>query len=131
MIRPRPGCDRFLALGVARCLIQSGLVAADLGSWSVGAEAFRKLALSRDLADWAHAADVSPREIEELADLYGRQRPGNIQVGWGLQRAAVRPIRAGSACHRTVKLSMASSAAPRVERPDAPSRGRNRAIQKF
>jgi anaerobic selenocysteine-containing dehydrogenase len=86
VIRPRPGTDRFLALGMARWLVDNGEIDPTLSDWSVGHEAFLALARSRTLAEWARAADVRDSELEELARLYGANRPANIQVGWGLQR---------------------------------------------
>ncbi len=86
VVQPRPGADRFLVLGMAQVMLARGWVDATVRDWSVGYEAFEQLANSRSLDDWARAADVSPARIEELAEIYGTQRPGNIQVGWGLQR---------------------------------------------
>jgi len=86
VVQPRPGADRFLALGMAQVMLARGWVDASLAEWSVGHEAFARLATARSLREWARAADVPPGRIEALAEIYGTQRPGNIQVGWGLQR---------------------------------------------
>ncbi|MFQ5600124.1 MAG: molybdopterin-dependent oxidoreductase [Candidatus Krumholzibacteriia bacterium] len=86
VVRPRPGTDRFLALGMVRLLRERGAVDPTLSEWSVGPEEFLGLAMSRGLDDWARASDVRPEEIERLVDLYVSHRPANIQVGWGLQR---------------------------------------------
>lgn len=86
VVRPRPGTDRFLALGMARSFFDRGLVEPTLADWSHGSEAFRAIALSRTVAEWARAADVAVGDLELLAERYGAARPGNIQVGWGLQR---------------------------------------------
>jgi anaerobic selenocysteine-containing dehydrogenase len=88
LIRPRPGCDRFLALAMAQVLEQSGHVAADLNDWSRDAAAFLALARSRSLAAWCALAGVSEKEVRWLADVYGNNAPANIQIGWGLQRRA-------------------------------------------
>ncbi|MFN7974277.1 MAG: molybdopterin-dependent oxidoreductase [Acidobacteriota bacterium] len=85
LIVPRPGCDRFLALGVARALLDAGRCAPGVAAWSTGSEAFAALARSRSVEGWAAAAGVTPGEIGRLAAWYG-DGPSNIQVGWGLQR---------------------------------------------
>ena len=86
VVQPRPGVDRFLALGMAQVMLARGWVDSTVCDWSIGYEAFARLANSRTLNEWARAADVPPARIEALAEIYGTQRPGNIQVGWGLQR---------------------------------------------
>jgi anaerobic selenocysteine-containing dehydrogenase len=86
VVRPRPGADRFLALGMAHVMLARGWVDASVRAWSTGFADFAALANARSLRDWARAADVPVERIEALAEIYGTQRPGNIQVGWGLQR---------------------------------------------
>jgi len=86
IIRPRPGADRFLALGMARILFERGWVDPTLEEWSTGAGEFRTLAFRRPLEELARFADVSPETVTRLATLYATERPGNIQVGWGMQR---------------------------------------------
>jgi len=86
VVRPKPGLDRFLALGMARCLVDDGRVDPTLADWSRDHDAFLEIVRSRSVDDWAAAAAVTPREVRELARLYGSGHPANIQVGWGLQR---------------------------------------------
>src|SRR5262249_27715700 len=86
VLRPRPGTDRFLALGVARTLYERGLIDPTLGRWRAGVEEFGALGLRHDASEWARAGDAAPAELAALAAAYGERRPGNIQVGWGLQR---------------------------------------------
>jgi anaerobic selenocysteine-containing dehydrogenase len=86
VIQPRPGCDRFLALGMAQWIEAQNAVDPTLATWSAGHEAFLELARSRPLAAWARAADVRLEELENVARLYATHGPANIQVGWGLQR---------------------------------------------
>ena len=86
VVRPRPGCDRFLALAMAQVLDDAGLVVADLQTWSRDAQSFLELVHSRPLAQWCEAAGVTPQEVHWLADTYGSHAPANIQIGWGLQR---------------------------------------------
>jgi anaerobic selenocysteine-containing dehydrogenase len=86
VLRPRPGADRFLALGVARAILDADATDPTLPEWSVGAPEFARLARARTAAEWAAAADVPPEELLRFASEYAARRPGNIQVGWGLQR---------------------------------------------
>ncbi len=86
VLRPRPGSDRFLGLGMARVLWERGLVDPTLADWSTGHEAFKRLAFTRSVAEWAGAADLDPAALESLGVEFGTLRPGNIQIGWGLQR---------------------------------------------
>jgi anaerobic selenocysteine-containing dehydrogenase len=86
VLSPRPGTDRFLALGMARWIDEQGLVDPSLSRWSVGHEAFLELSRSLPLSTWAERCDVDPGELETLARLYGTSKPANIQVGWGMQR---------------------------------------------
>src|SRR6185436_16224490 len=57
-VQPRPGADRFLALGMARVLYERGLVEPSVDAWSNGQEDFRALAFQRSVVDWARAADL-------------------------------------------------------------------------
>lgn len=85
-VQPRPGADRFLALGMARVLFERGLLDPTVSEWSTGLAGFRALAFARSAREFARAADVAPATVEHLAEMYGTLRPGNIQVGWGLTR---------------------------------------------
>jgi anaerobic selenocysteine-containing dehydrogenase len=85
VVAPRPGTDRFLALGMARWLVDAGRFEPRLQDWSTGHAAFLRLVRGRDVAAWARGADVDPELVAEVARLYAAG-PANIQVGWGLQR---------------------------------------------
>jgi len=85
VVSPRPGTDRFLALGIAHWIAAHGGVDPTLDEWSVGSAAFVELARSRSLNQWAGACELEPGALESVAQLYARS-PANIQVGWGLQR---------------------------------------------
>ena len=87
-LQPRPGGDIALAFGVARRLFQTGKVDSAAGSYCDHLDVFRAQAFSRTVAEWASLADVSPSDVEAVADLYG-DGPSTILVGWGLQRKAM------------------------------------------
>jgi len=84
-VQPRPGGDAELALGLARLLFERGWVDPQAASYCDHLERFEALARSRPLEDWAARADVTPAEIERLAEAYA-DGPSAILVGWGMQR---------------------------------------------
>jgi anaerobic selenocysteine-containing dehydrogenase len=102
-VQPRPGGDIALALGVARRLFETGRTDPKASGYCDHHDAFRAAALSRSLSAWAELADVSPKEIEAVADLYG-DGPSAILVGWGMQRRTH-----GSAIVRTLDALAAVS----------------------
>lgn len=86
-VQPRPGGDIALALGVARLLFERGKTDPAAPAYCDHHDAFRALALSRGVDDWARLAGVRPDEIAAVATLYG-DGPAAILVGWGMQRKA-------------------------------------------
>ena len=85
-LQVRPGGDFALAMGVARCLLETGLASQDLEDWCENAEGYRALACSHTVPEWAQEAGVEPAEVRNLAQLYGSVRPAALLVGWGLGR---------------------------------------------
>jgi len=88
VLQPRPGSDFALAMGLARILFERGWTDPSASDYCDHLEAFRSMAFRSTVADRAAEADVEPREIEALAEAYGRRKPASIQVGWGVQRRA-------------------------------------------
>jgi anaerobic selenocysteine-containing dehydrogenase len=86
-VQPRPGGDIALALGIARRLFSTGKTDPLAASYCDHLDAFRSLAFSRNSDAWATLADVTPDEVERVADLYAAG-PSAILVGWGMQRKA-------------------------------------------
>jgi anaerobic selenocysteine-containing dehydrogenase len=82
----RPGGDGFLALGVARVLLDEGWLDPEASSYTDGLEAFAARARGRTVAGWAERADLPEAAVREIAALYGRTRPVATFVGWGLGR---------------------------------------------
>ena len=81
----RPGGDGFLALAVARVLLDEGLGDPEAPSYTDGFEAFAALARRRSVEAWTALADLPASAAHELAELLAR-RPAAIFVGWGLAR---------------------------------------------
>jgi anaerobic selenocysteine-containing dehydrogenase len=87
-LRPRPGTDGALALGLMHVLIREGLVdEVFVRDFTVGYEALRE----RVLADYSvervsRITDVPAEQIERLARGYGRARAPFLRVGFALSR---------------------------------------------
>jgi anaerobic selenocysteine-containing dehydrogenase len=82
-----PGTDAYLALGMARRLLEEDLVAhAFIEDHTQGFEAFRAVVGQHSLESVSQVTGVSPGEIRELALLYAENHPAAILGGWGLQR---------------------------------------------
>ena len=87
-VQPRPGGDVALAFAVAQTLFARGYTHHDAARWCDHLDAFRALVHARTVAQWALEADVTVAAVEALAELYGREAPAAILVGWGMQRRA-------------------------------------------
>jgi anaerobic selenocysteine-containing dehydrogenase len=85
--QPAPGTDRFLALGMARVLLDEGLVDAGfLEAHTEGADEFFSLAHRYPLKKISEITGLTINNIKELAVIYGESRPAAILGGWGIQR---------------------------------------------
>ena len=82
----RPGGDGYLALGIARALFDRGAIDPRARERSDGYAAFEALAHRHDVAGWAARADLAPKDVDDLATLYGETKPAALFVGWGLGR---------------------------------------------
>ena len=87
-LQPRPGTDRFLALAVARRLLDRGTVDSRGNEWCDGWEAFQGAVRSRTFEDWCEPTELEPAAVAQLADRYAELAPAAILVGWGMQRRA-------------------------------------------
>ena len=82
----RPGCDGFIALGVARALLDGGHTDPEAPSYCDGFEAFTALTRRRTVAEWAALAELPEAAVREIADLYASHKPTATFVGWGMGR---------------------------------------------
>ena len=83
---PAPGTDGFLALGVARVILDEGWAHEDAASWCDNFNEFVALAHRRSVAEWAALADLSVADVRAIAELYACHKPAALFVGWGLAR---------------------------------------------
>ena len=101
VLRPAPGRDLEMAMGVARILFDTGRIDPKAATWCDNLGAFRAAAERRTAAAWAQLAELGERELSALADQLAAG-PTAILVGWGMQRrlrggATVRALDALSA----------------------------------
>jgi anaerobic selenocysteine-containing dehydrogenase len=86
-LRPRPGTDAALALGVARVIVDAGLedrafLSEHAFGWGAYLERLRDYPLDRV----SSITGVPGRDIENAAVAYARTRPALLIAGFGLQR---------------------------------------------
>lgn len=86
VLKPRPGGDGALALGVARLLLERGAIAPELRDYAENVDAYFALLRSRSLESLAEEADLPLRAFEQLAEIFQKDFPVTTLVGWGMQR---------------------------------------------
>ncbi len=89
-IRPHTSTDGALALGMARHLIDKGMVDQEFVSkHAVGFDAFKKYLKEKVSVEWAAAeTGVSAAMIRHLAEEFATADPATIWIGYGMQRHA-------------------------------------------
>lgn len=86
-IRPRPGMDGYLALAMAKAILESNKADTEfLDDCCDNTEAYIAMVKSQDMAELSARCGVAVSEIEFLAKLYAGYKPAAIVCGWGLQR---------------------------------------------
>jgi anaerobic selenocysteine-containing dehydrogenase len=87
LVQPRPGTDGYLALAVARVLVEQGNIDGEFVAAHVqGHEEFAQMVRERTVAEAARICDVPSAAIERLAGLLGSIKPATICAGFGMQR---------------------------------------------
>jgi anaerobic selenocysteine-containing dehydrogenase len=88
-LKPRPGTDAALALGIAAQIFKEGLEDTDfLGARCAGLMAYKRETSAWDLARTEAVTGVSSDEIVKLARDYAGTKPASIWLGFGMQRHA-------------------------------------------
>ena len=86
-LRPRPGTDAALALGMARLIVDAKLHDASfLAAHAHGFDAYRARLADYPLDKVAEITGLDETAIRSLAIAYGRTRPALLIAGFGLQR---------------------------------------------
>jgi len=86
-VRPRPGMDGYLALAMAKVIMDAGQ--ADMGfleGHCDNTDAYLAMVKEQDLDELVEMSGVPTGEIEILARAYAGHKPAAIICGWGLQR---------------------------------------------
>jgi anaerobic selenocysteine-containing dehydrogenase len=84
-IRPRPGSDGALALGVLKVIIEENLYDKDfVDKWTVGFDELAEHVRSISLEDVERATWVPLGQIQQFARMYAGTRPAAIQADNGL-----------------------------------------------
>jgi anaerobic selenocysteine-containing dehydrogenase len=87
LIQPRPGTDGYLALAVARVLIERGMVdRAFVARHVLGFDEFSAMTRERTVEEASAVCGVPASSIVELAELLGTIKPATICAGFGMQR---------------------------------------------
>jgi anaerobic selenocysteine-containing dehydrogenase len=86
-LRPRPGTDAALALGIARVIFDAGLDDASyLAARATGVDQYRKRLADYSPGRVAAITGVPESSIRSLALAYARAKPALLIAGFGLQR---------------------------------------------
>jgi anaerobic selenocysteine-containing dehydrogenase len=84
-IRPRPGSDGALALGVLKIIIEENLYDKDfVAKWTVGFDELAKHIKCFSLEDAEKATWVPMRQILEFARMYAGNHPSSLKAGNGV-----------------------------------------------
>ncbi len=102
-VQPRPGTDSAIAMGIAQWLFKHQQVDPAAEQYCDHLAAFRSLAFSKTLPEWATIADIAEDDLRQLAETYAHG-PTCSMIGWGLQRR-----RHGAATIRTIDALAAVS----------------------
>jgi len=83
----RPEADGFLALAMAKLIIEEGLYDKNfVDNYSNGFDSYLQYVKSLSLNDLIDKTGLSLEHIKELTDLYAKENPSSIILGYGLQR---------------------------------------------
>lgn len=110
-IRPRPGCDGYLAMAAAKIILDAGAEDTDfVTKRSVGYDEYLTILNRFDIEELCDLAGVPVSDAELIADTLMREKPTSILLGWGLHRheyahLSIRPIDALGAISGNIGIS--------------------------
>ena len=86
-IRPRPGTDGFLAMGIANLLIENDWIDKTfIENYTIGFDKFRDFAKEFTLEKVTTITGVSKEEIQKFTEIYATEKHSGIYIGIGLQK---------------------------------------------
>lgn len=84
---PRPGSDGYLAIGMAKEIINAGLVDENfIKNYTSGFEKYYDLINSFSMKGITEKCGVSEEDIREIALTYGENKPSSIFLGYGINK---------------------------------------------
>jgi anaerobic selenocysteine-containing dehydrogenase len=88
-LKPRPGSDGLLALGILHVIINEGLYDRDfVARWTVGFDRLRDFVAAYPPGEVAEITWVPKSQIEQVARMYATTRPAAIQWGNALDQTS-------------------------------------------
>lgn len=86
-IKPSPGMDGYLALGMAKVILDSGYADQEfIDNYCKNFDGYKEMVDRFDLESLSNLSGVSVEDTKQLAKLYSGRKPATIILGWGLQR---------------------------------------------
>ncbi len=86
-IQPSPGSDYYLAMAMAKIILDSGLAHEDfIGNYTENFDSYKKILDAYTLEDLENSCDIPLYQIKELALDYAHTKPSSIVSGWGVHR---------------------------------------------
>ena len=86
-IRPRPGSDGYLAMGIAKQILELGLADTTyIKNFTNGYDEYLSLLQSFSMNEIVKQCGIGAEEIKRLAETYGRQKPASILLGYGINK---------------------------------------------
>ncbi len=86
-IQPVPGSDHYLAMALAKIVLENDLVDHDfIENYTANFDSYRKILDRYTLETLASECGIDVAEIKELALAYANGKPSSIIMGWGLHR---------------------------------------------
>lgn len=86
-IAPYPGSDGHLAIGMAKKILEMGLIDSSfVKDYALGYEKYVSLVSSFSMKEISERCRLEPKEIERLALTYAENKPASILLGYGINK---------------------------------------------
>ncbi|MCK9151956.1 molybdopterin-dependent oxidoreductase [Methanobacterium alcaliphilum] len=86
-IQPAPGSDHYLAMALAKIILEHGFIDSDfIDSHTTNFESYKDIIDNYSLEFLSKKFDVSIAELKDLALSYAQCKPASIIAGWGIHR---------------------------------------------
>jgi anaerobic selenocysteine-containing dehydrogenase len=86
-LQTKPGSDAALANGIARYLIENGLIDSDfIRQWTHGFEGYKEAMMKWTPEAVFKKTGIDPNDFQKLAAAYGQHRPSATMIGVGIQK---------------------------------------------